>query len=226
MPVRLPTRVAKPVDWSAGQNAFADIAVNGSSFTVTIYGQSGASLFSKTFTDGGPSVTPTASPAPTAAATTHTVSYRSTAAFDGQLLELSETSGVGGTLNAAGATFNLGDDASNRQYRADLSFNTAGLPDNATILSVILKICKAGGSSISPYATLGNIMVDVRTGPFSGNPALQIGDFQATASKNSVLSIPNAAGRGLVFQGPERNLLRLYQQDGHNTVPPAFLGRR
>ena len=63
-----PYTVAKPVDWSAGQNAFADIAVNGSSFTVTIYGQSGASLFSKTFTDGGPSVTPTASPVPTAAA--------------------------------------------------------------------------------------------------------------------------------------------------------------
>ncbi len=47
-----PYTVAKPVDWSASQNAFADIAVNGSSFTVTIYGQSGTSLFSKTFTDG------------------------------------------------------------------------------------------------------------------------------------------------------------------------------
>ncbi len=76
----------------------------------------------------------------------------------------------------------------------------SGLPDNATILSVILKICKAGGSSVSPYATLGNIMVDVRTGPFSGNPALQAGDFQATASKNSILSIPNTAAGAWYFR--------------------------
>ena len=49
-----PYSVAKPVDWSASQNAFADIAVNGDAFTVTVYAQSGSSLFSKTFTDGNP----------------------------------------------------------------------------------------------------------------------------------------------------------------------------
>jgi hypothetical protein len=34
-------------------------------------------------------------------------------------------------------------------------------------------------------------VVDVRKGAFSANTALQIGDFQAAASKNAVLSIPN-----------------------------------
>jgi hypothetical protein len=57
--------VAKPVDWSASQNAFADVYVNGNDFTVTIYAQSGSSIFSKTFTDnGGTPVPPTATSIP------------------------------------------------------------------------------------------------------------------------------------------------------------------
>ncbi len=40
----------KHTDWRSNTNAFASITVNGTQFTVTIYSQSGAALFTKTFT--------------------------------------------------------------------------------------------------------------------------------------------------------------------------------
>ncbi len=178
--------VSEPVDWHADQNAFADVAVSGNNFTVTVYSESGSAIFSKTFTDGT-----TSGPTPTPSASTSTATYISTASYDGQILESTETSTVGGTINATGATFRLGDDASNRQYRSILSFNTAGLPDNAVISSVTLKIKQAGAGGSNPFNSMGNIMADVMTGAFSGSTTLQAGDFQATASQNAVMSIPN-----------------------------------
>ncbi|KAA0252280.1 MAG: hypothetical protein EDM79_21515, partial [Chloroflexi bacterium] len=47
--------------------------------------------------------------------------FHSSGTQDGWVLESSETSGMGGTMNASAATFDLGDDASNRQYRVILS---------------------------------------------------------------------------------------------------------
>ena len=52
-----PYSVTKYTDWHAAQNAFADVAVNGNDFTVTVYSQSGLALFSRTFTDGSLSQT-------------------------------------------------------------------------------------------------------------------------------------------------------------------------
>ena len=76
----------KPVIWQAGQDAFADVAVNGNDFTVRIYSRSGTSLYSKTFTDGGATVTPTpasATATPVTITTTGSATYRSTAVFSG-----------------------------------------------------------------------------------------------------------------------------------------------
>src|SRR5258706_2694195 len=115
------------------------------------------------------------------------VGFTSTGAQDGWVLESTETSGVGGTKNATGSTFQLSYDASNRQYRAILAFNTAGLPDNATVQSVLLKI-KQSGAPVggNPFNILGKLWVDIRTGPFSANADLQLGDFRATASAAKV----------------------------------------
>ncbi len=74
---------------------------------------------------------------------------------------------------------------------AILSFYTAGLPDNAVITSVTLKIRKAGQAGVDPFSTLGNLLVDIKKGSFSNKAALQIGDFQAAASKNGILSFSN-----------------------------------
>jgi hypothetical protein len=106
-------------------------------------------------------------------------SVKSVAANDGWILEASETSDTGGTLDATSTTVRLGDDAAKKQYRAILSFSTAGLPDNAVITKVTLKVKQQGivGGG-NPLTAFQGFMVDIKRGTF-GAPALQAGDFQA-----------------------------------------------
>ena len=114
------------------------------------------------------------------------VHFASIAVEDGWMLESSETSGEGGTKNSAGSNFILGDDGSNRQYRSTLSFDTGALPDGAIITSARLRIRKAGMAGTNPFTTHGSLVVDIRNGALSANPALQLSDFRAAASKNAV----------------------------------------
>ena len=126
--------------------------------------------------------------------------FYSTAAQDGWVLESGQTTSIGGSLDANASTFALGDDAQNRQYRAVLSFNTASLPDNARITAVVLKIRQAGQSGGNPFNTLGNIAVDMQTGAFNGNVALELPDFQAAASQNAAMAITNTPVSGWYSQ--------------------------
>ncbi len=128
--------------------------------------------------------------------TNHTAVYYSQAANDGWILESTETSNQGGTMNSTATTFNLGDDATDRQYRALLSFYTAPLPDTAVITKVTLRIKYQGVTGTSPLSTHGLLYVDIRSGAFGGNGALQLGDFQAVASKTAIGAIPNAPANG------------------------------
>jgi DNA-binding beta-propeller fold protein YncE len=113
-------------------------------------------------------------------------SSTSTAADDGWVLESTPTSGMGGTLSAAG-TLRVGDDASRKQYRSILYFNTASLPGNAVIKSVTLKIYKAGAVGTDPLTSgaFGPLLADIKKGTF-GTTGLQTTDFQATASANAI----------------------------------------
>jgi hypothetical protein len=120
-----------------------------------------------------------------------TTNYRSVPAEDGWLLESSEASGLGGAMNATATTFRLGDDAQDRQYRSILSFNTGSLPDNAVVTKVVLRIKYHSTVGANPYATHGNLRVDIRTGSFYGNPLLQLADFRASANLSAVGRIPN-----------------------------------
>jgi beta-glucanase (GH16 family) len=124
-----------------------------------------------------------------------TLILKSIASHDGHILESTETSNKGGTRNATGATFFLGDNAQNKQYRAILSFNTK-LPSGAVITKVTLKIKYAGKVGTNPFSTHGNLLVDVRKGAFSNNNALQLGDFQAAASKANTGNIPKTLKSG------------------------------
>ncbi len=118
--------------------------------------------------------------------------FLSVGSLDGWILESSETSGKGGTLNKGASTLNIGDDAANKQYRAVLSFDTSSLPDNAVITNATLKFKYAGKSGTLPFSTHSNLLVDIRTGAFSNNSALQLGDFKAAPSKSKVLSFNSA----------------------------------
>jgi hypothetical protein len=120
-----------------------------------------------------------------------TLTVASSAAFDGWILESTETSNLGGTLNKNAAALRLGDDAANKQYRSILSFDTSSLPDDATVISVTLKFKYAGVMGTNPFSTHGRLIVDVCEGAFKDNSALQLADFSATSDKNRVLAFTN-----------------------------------
>jgi len=121
----------------------------------------------------------------------HTVAFQQTfyskAKLDGWVLETSENGSKGGSMNSTGPTLTLGDDASNRQYRAILSFDTSALPHSGiTITSVTLAIKQKSGSGSNPFTALQGLLVDVRKPFFGTLPGLELLDFQAPASKSNV----------------------------------------
>ncbi len=113
-----------------------------------------------------------------------TLTINSIGAQDGWILETSETSGKGGVINSSATAFNLGDDATRKQYLGILSFGTgAVLPDNAVITGITLKVKRqavVGGGN--PVTTFQGFMVDIKNG-FFGAPILQAADFQTLANK-------------------------------------------
>jgi len=130
-------------------------------------------------------------------------SFKSIASKDGWTLEGSESSGKGqvsfnGTTMVGddyfiglpeplkSADLLAGDDDFNRQFRSILAFNTAGLPDNAVIVSVTLKLKKQGLVGTNPFSTHKGLLVDIRKPFFGGSASLAPADFQAAASRNSV----------------------------------------
>lgn len=112
-----------------------------------------------------------------------TTTFKSSGPNDGWILESTEASGTGGSMNNAATTFNLGDNATDKQYRSILYFNTASLPDNAVITKVVLKLKQngiVGGGN--PIADFQGIFVDLKKGLF-GAATLQLTDFNAAANK-------------------------------------------
>ncbi len=115
------------------------------------------------------------------------ISFASTAAYDGWILESAKGSGKGGSMNSTATTFPLGDDSHNRQYRAILSFKTASLPDTAVIQSAVLNIMPSGSPvGTDPFTVLGSLYADIRTGYFGLSPSLELADFNALATANKV----------------------------------------
>jgi hypothetical protein len=99
---------------------------------------------------------------------------------------MTETSSQGGSLNFADPTFNLGDHASNRQFRAILHFHTLLLPNNAVITQIRLRIKMQSVVGTNPFSTHGGLKVDIRKLYFGTAAGLAVHDFQAAANKNAV----------------------------------------
>lgn len=122
--------------------------------------------------------------------------FTSVAADDGWVLESSETSNVGGSINSTAGTtsaLRVGDDNKKKQYKSVLSFDTSPIPDGATIISVTLRLQRGTVAGTNPFNTFGACWVDVQGGSgFSGSVALQTGDFQAAATAIQAASLSNA----------------------------------
>jgi hypothetical protein len=155
------------------------------------------------------------------------LTFRSAGTHDGWILESGENTTQGGTLDSASTTFNLGDGAQDKQYRAILSFNTANLPDTAVITKVTLKIRKQGLAGTNPFTILGGLKVDMRKPYFGTTIGLLASDFQAAAGKRAVATfgatpisnwysaLLNAAGRAYVNKTGTTQF-RLYFATGDN----------
>ena len=131
-------------------------------------------------------VSATAGAAPASAVGISLPALYSVGAQDGWILESAQTSNKGGRLNSSGMSLLLGDDGQKRQYRSILSFNTAGLPENAIIGSVKLTLHRQSVTGTgNPFKLFQGLLVDVRSGYF-GTAALQTTDFQAAASKGAL----------------------------------------
>ena len=187
-PTRTPTSTPTKTPTSTPTNTATNTATNTPTRTPTstpIGTSTNTPTSTATLAGNPPSTTPTTVPAFFA------LTFISRPVQDGWVLESSPVSNVGGSLNNTATVFRLGDDALNEQYRSILSFNTSALPDNAVITSVTLKIRRAGLVGSNPFNTLGNIVVDIRKGAFSGNAALQLTDFQALPGQSAAMFIPN-----------------------------------
>jgi len=132
------------------------------------------------------------------------VTFTSAAAQDGWVLESTETSNTGGSIDATASTtsaLRAGDDNKDKQYKTVVSFDTSSIPDGATILSATLRLRRGTVSGTNPFTTHGTCWVDVQTGGFSGSTTLQTGDFDATATVAQAAGLSNAANNGDWSQG-------------------------
>jgi hypothetical protein len=132
------------------------------------------------------------------------VTFSSVAAQDGRVLESTETGNVGGSINSSAnntSALRAGDNNSDRQYKAIVSFDTSSIPDGATIVSATLRLRRGTLSGTNPFTTHGACRVDVQTGGFSGSTTLQTGDFQAAATAVQAASLTNAASNGAWSEG-------------------------
>ncbi len=128
-----------------------------------------------------------------------TVTFTATAAEDGWVRESSENSNAGGKSNSGaggGGALRAGDDRKDRQYKAVVSFDTAAIPDGATILSATLRLRRGTVNGTNPFTTHGTCWVDVHSGGLGGSTALASGDFEAVADVARSAALSNAAANG------------------------------
>jgi len=171
----------------------------------------------------------------TYAVRTSTMTFYSTGAQDGWVLESSETSSKGGSMNTTATTLRVGDDKTKKQYRSILSFTTgSNLPDDAVITGVTLKVRKQGiTGGGNPVTIFKGFMADIKKGYIGTSPSLQAADFQTAASKtygpfkpvlsSNWYSIDLTSGSNYInklstLSGLTQIRLRFYLDDNNNTT--------
>ena len=92
--------------------------------------------------------------------------FYSQSTYDGWVLETEENTNAGGLINTTNLVCNIGDDALNRQFRTILHFNTSRIPDNAYVTKVSVQYKQHSTIGSDPYATHGNVWVDIKDGYF------------------------------------------------------------
>lgn len=134
-----------------------------------------------------------------------TVTFESIAGEDGWVRESGENSNVGGSRSANSAgkqSLRLGDNRRDRQYKTIVSFDTSSIPAGATIQSATLRLRRKIVVGIDPFTAFGTALVDIQTGGFSGNTALQNSDFEAAATATAVATMSSPPAFNNYSEGP------------------------
>lgn len=139
--------------------------------------------------------------------------FGSEGARDGWVREAAETSDRGDALDATSPTACVGDDGSDRQYRAVLDFDTSALPDDAVVTGVVMRVRRQGLTGVDPFTTHGVLQMDVKSGAFHDLAELERFDFQAVGSRGR-------AGR-FYRADPDGWLRGVLRAPGHPLVDPA-----
>ncbi len=161
-----------------------------------------------------------------------TFNLTSIGANDGSILESSEFSNVGGTMNSTATTFTLGDDLEDKQHRSILHFNTASIPAAAVITGVTLKIKRSSTYGANPFTILGGLLVDIRKPYFGPAATMALNDFYLAASKSAAATFGSTPVSGwyqailgnanIVYinrTGTTQFRLRFATDDNDNRVP-------
>jgi CSLREA domain-containing protein len=104
--------------------------------------------------------------------------------YDGFVVEASEDSGVGYRYFDQLEYISVGDDKQNRQLRGFLHFDTSSIPDNAVIVSATIQLQTQDILGPDPMASLGDFLVDIKSGAFSDLADLQNNDFESFDSNH------------------------------------------
>jgi len=101
-----------------------------------------------------------------------------------------------GPVVVKGTTAQVGDDSANWQNRGVFSFDTAGLPDDAQITTMTLRLTRA--SSAGNVATLGDLILDMGDSLVGANASLDTFDYDdaSAAWLDVATSFPVPAGNG------------------------------
>ncbi len=110
------------------------------------------------------------------------LTFVSQGTYDGQVLESATVNNVGGSVDSTGRVFRVGDNSADRRYRGFLSFNTAPLPDAATIVLATVRVRQSTAVVGNPFVTLGPLVTDLATPYFGTGLTLVSADWQAKAT--------------------------------------------
>lgn len=108
--------------------------------------------------------------------------YKSVRGFDGYVVESTETSGVGQLKNSTLPYVQVGDDMGKRQYKAILSFDTSGMPDDAMVASAVLKVKRKATTAGNVFMKLGYLQIFIRNPYFGNSNALEVADFSSAGT--------------------------------------------